>query len=237
MITTDRETFQAFGVLGFDPKLPVDLVDAAVEQTLPRYRRDAQQRPTWRLLDGWCYCPAVKAIALWPAVLEMLHELHGRAARAFQTLNFPVGTQQRPHSDTIHFDTEPPALMAGVWVALEDVDMSNGPLVYFPGSHKLPIWSMQDAGAQLCTEDDMSGYKTYEAFIGEQLQLHGITSRVATMAKGEAIVWAANLIHGGGTILDPARSRHSQVTHYYLDGAKSYTSKISGGRKAPTWII
>jgi ectoine hydroxylase-related dioxygenase (phytanoyl-CoA dioxygenase family) len=28
--------------------------------------------------------------------------------------------------------------MCGVWIALEDVDERNGPLVYLPGSHKLP---------------------------------------------------------------------------------------------------
>ena len=32
----------------------------------------------------------------------------------------------------------PEGFMCGVWVALEDMDMENGPLVYYPGSHKLP---------------------------------------------------------------------------------------------------
>ena len=32
----------------------------------------------------------------------------------------------------------PEGFMCGVWVALEDMDMDNGPLVYYPGSHQLP---------------------------------------------------------------------------------------------------
>ena len=64
----------------------------------------------------------------------------------FQTLNFPVGTSQYPHSDSIHFHTIPAGFMVGVWVALENIDAENGPLVYYPGSHKLPYFSMQDLG-------------------------------------------------------------------------------------------
>lgn len=30
--------------------------------------------------------------------------------------------------------------MCGVWVALEDVGPDQGPLVYYPGSHRWPIY-------------------------------------------------------------------------------------------------
>ena len=36
--------------------------------------------------------------------------------------------------------------MCGVWVALEDVTEGSGPLDYLPGSHKLPVLTMQAAG-------------------------------------------------------------------------------------------
>jgi ectoine hydroxylase-related dioxygenase (phytanoyl-CoA dioxygenase family) len=55
-------------------------------------------------------------------VLGLLGVLYGREPRPFQTLNFKVGTQQRPHSDQVDFNTEPPGLMCGVWVAMEDID-------------------------------------------------------------------------------------------------------------------
>ena len=59
---------------------------------------------------------------------------YGREPLPFQTLNFRVGTQQEPHSDAFHFNSDPPGFMCGVWVALEDIDEASGPLVYFPGS-------------------------------------------------------------------------------------------------------
>jgi hypothetical protein len=49
-----------------------------------------------------------------------------------------------------------------------------------------------------------------------------LEKRVAIMKRGEAIIWAANLYHGGEPILEPGRSRHSQVTHYYFDGCSYY---------------
>jgi hypothetical protein len=35
------------------------------------------------------------------------------------------------------------------------------------------------------------------------------------LRRGLAVVWAANLLHGGSPIHDPTRTRGSQVTHYY----------------------
>lgn len=41
--------------------------------------------------------------------------------------------------------------------------------------------------------------------------------------KGQALIWAANLLHGGERHLDPDRTRWSQVTHYYFEDCLYYT--------------
>ena len=56
----------------------------------------------------------------------------------FQTINFLQGSQQRAHSDSIHMTTYPLGYLIAAWIALEDVSAENGPLFYYPGSHKLP---------------------------------------------------------------------------------------------------
>ena len=89
-------------------------------------------------MDAWKISDAARGVALAPAVLAALDQLYGRTPRPFQTLNFPIGTQQPAHSDSMFFSASPPKFMCGVWIALEDMDTENGPLVYYPGSHKLP---------------------------------------------------------------------------------------------------
>lgn len=105
----------------FDPKFPI------------KTYRDEN-----RVQDFWKVSEPTKELACYPKVLETLEFLYDRPVIPFQTLTFRVGTQQRAHSDTIHFSSLPARYMCGVWVALEDITEENGPVFYYPGSHKLP---------------------------------------------------------------------------------------------------
>jgi hypothetical protein len=73
----------------------------------------------------------VRRIAGNPCIIELLSQLYGRPAFPFQTLNFPVGTEQPFHADAVHFSGVPERFMCGVWVALEDIGPEQG-LVYYP---------------------------------------------------------------------------------------------------------
>ena len=91
-----------------------------------------------RVPDAWTVSENVRKIATNRAILDLLSQLYGRRAFAFQTLNFAVGTQQHIHADLVHFCARPTHFMCGVWVALEDIRAEAGPLIYYPGSHKWP---------------------------------------------------------------------------------------------------
>ena len=99
-----------------------------------------------RLQDGWKFDEDVLSLATNATVLEILSTLYGRKAWPFQTLNFPLGTQQHYHSDAVHFSSVPERFMCGVWVALEDIGEEQGPLEYYPGSHAWPIYSNEHIG-------------------------------------------------------------------------------------------
>ena len=81
-----------------------------------------------RLQDLWEVIKEVKLIALNESILCLLEALFDRSPKPFQTLNFPVGTEQGVHSDAVHFNSDPFGLMYGVWVALEDIHQDQGPL-------------------------------------------------------------------------------------------------------------
>lgn len=176
-----------------------------------------------RLRDAWQYDANVLRLATNPAVLGLLQRLYGRRALPFQTLNFPVGTQQHFHSDTAHFNSCPERFMCGVWVALEDVDESNGPLLYFPGSHRWPIYGNEHLGICAARMDDAPTQASYEPMWRALVAAHGAKPATLHVKKGQAVIWAANLMHGGAPHLDPDRTRWTQVTHYFFDDCAYFT--------------
>jgi ectoine hydroxylase-related dioxygenase (phytanoyl-CoA dioxygenase family) len=234
-----RLEFERDGLITFDPQISQRVLDGAVADverpggTRRRLfkRRPAEEAPT-RVTDAWATSRHVRSIALAPRVLEVLRLLFGAQPHPFQTLNFKVGTQQRPHSDCVHFNTEPPGHMCGVWVALEDVDMNCGPLVYYPGSQRLPFASPNEVGITVAPGQAEPSYEDYvsryEPHIEQLVAREGLEPRYATLAKGQAVVWAANLLHGGSPVRVPGRTRRSQVTHYYFEGARLWSPMLSG---------
>ena len=210
------------GYLIFDPEIDDAVLDAAREGVQPLYGNELRKQDAWQTVS------AVRQIATAPKIMEMLRLLYRREPIPFQTLNFPVGTQQRTHSDSIHFNSVPQRFMCGVWVALEDVRDDNGPLHYYPGSHKLPFYDLIDMGlkgSEAQTVEEIYGgtYKQYEERLSEIIEAHGLKKATLNMPKGKAIIWSANLLHGGEKILTPGSTRHSQVTHYFFENCVYYT--------------
>src|SRR5215207_317009 len=110
-----REQFDRDGYFIIeDLGLPHEVFDAAAADFVPLLleEKDAE---VWgddgvfytshRIMDGWKISANIKAIATAPRVLRTLEELYGRKPLPFQTLNFKMPTQQRAHSDTIHFNS------------------------------------------------------------------------------------------------------------------------------------
>jgi hypothetical protein len=183
-----------------------------------------------RVQEAWRVSPNVKALALAPKILSALQELYGRQPMPFQTLNFNVGSQQLPHSDAFHFNCEPRSYMCGTWVALEDIDLENGPVMYFPGSHKLKEATWDDVGFDAKESDYPSHGEyikerrlAYEHYVERVMQEQDYSEpQYATIRKGQVLIWASNLLHGGSPQKDPSRTRHSQVTHYFFEGTRSF---------------
>lgn len=220
------ETVRTFARDGFlrlriaDPDFD-RLADEAIRQV------DWSRSNGIRLQDAWQDVEAVRRLAALPEVLDLLELLYGRAPIPFQTLNFRVGTQQETHTDSIHFNSRPQRFMCGVWIALEPIDEHNGALHYYPGSHRLPVLDVNDIGLIADEGSIDANYATYVEMLQALIRTHGLTKRVAVVDRGEAIVWAANLYHGGEPILDPGRTRYSQVTHYYFEGCAYYAPLVS----------
>lgn len=166
-----------------------------------------------RITNAWVQLPQVRALAVEPALIDCASDALGGRAVAFQTLDFRVGTTQSPHADTIHFDTVPSGGVCAIWVALEDVGTDQGPVVVYPGSHRWPV----ETPASLGLDPNAFDVDAYEAAMRDRIAARGAQPASVTMRAGDAIVWVANLVHGGGPKLS-GTTRWSQVTHYVRAG-------------------
>lgn len=213
-LTIAAEDYRQMGYLVRDFGFSDSDLDAAAEFT--------RKIGGVRVQDAWLVNPAIARLATSPVVLAFLKDLYQREVFPFQTLNFPRGSQQDTHSDTWHFNSIPTGFMCGVWVALEDIHPDSGPLRYYPGSQKLPVFGDSDIPG---------GADNYVGHIARTVGAAGLPGETAPIRRGQAFIWAANLYHGGSRIADPARTRLSQVTHYYFRGCSYFTPLASGQGK------
>jgi hypothetical protein len=180
-----------------------------------------------RVQDAWRTDPDVKAIAANAEMLALLSKLYGREAFPFQTLNFPVGTEQHPHTDSVHFSSQPERFMCGVWLAFEDMHPDAGPLLYYPGTHKWPIVTNAMIGRRGWQSEAPSAQTPFEPVWRALVDTSGVQPETFLARKGQALIWAANLLHGGSRQNDKTRTRWSQVTHYYFKDCIYYTPAFS----------
>lgn len=142
---------------------------------------------------------------------------------AFQSINFFKGSEQKAHSDSIHMTTFPPGYLIAAWIALEDVDSTNGPLFYLSGSHKLPYLlndNYEHGGGKLLLGSE--AYEKYEIHLADEIKRSIYSEKEFHAKKGDVLIWHANLLHGGKAITDDARTRKSMVVHFYGEDVIKY---------------
>ncbi len=159
------------------------------------------------------------------ALLGSIRLLMEREPKSLQTIAAHKGSQQGLHSDSIHMTTYPLGYLTAAWIAFEDIHPDSGPLVFYPGSHRLPYVFSKDVGI---TEEEFKreGYgpyhAKYEPYIRALVERHGLEPHYFHAKKGDVLIWHANLIHGGSDRRDLRQSRKSVVCHFFVKNAFVY---------------
>ncbi len=156
-------------------------------------------------------------------LLELLNFTMGKKVIPFHTINFIEGSEQAAHSDFIHMTTEPKGYLIAAWIALENCDAGNGPLFFYPRSHRLPYVLSADypSGNTRWTIGAHSN-RRYEEKIAELVEEKGLQKKYFMAKKGDVLIWHANLIHGGEAIRTKGATRKSMVAHYFCEGVICY---------------
>ncbi|MBI1199335.1 MAG: phytanoyl-CoA dioxygenase [Phenylobacterium sp.] len=164
---------------------------------------------------------AVDEMLFDPKMSHIVSVLMGAEARPFQTIIGHKSSQQLEHSDSIHMSTWPQGYLAANWIAFEDVHADSGPLVYYPGSHRLPYLMSEDLG--IPAAQNYEAYNSvYEPAIQAQIAEHGLKPAYFLPRKGDVLLWHANLLHGGSKVRDVQLTRKALVCHFFAKGCVCY---------------
>lgn len=217
-------TKNGFAILkGFFTPQQVTAVNQDIEQLLAAGKVKFENKDD-RIMFAVQHSNLLKKLGNDKQLTTVLNYLLDGEAVLFQSINFTKqGSQQKTHSDTIHMTTYPLGGLLGVWIALEDIELDNGPLHYYPTSHKLPYF-LNEAFDNVGTKYFLGGknYKDYENMIEEKVKKYGLKKQVFTAQKGDVLIWHANLLHGGEAHQNPAKTRKSMVFHYFKKDSICY---------------
>jgi ectoine hydroxylase-related dioxygenase (phytanoyl-CoA dioxygenase family) len=213
-----NEKYDKDGYLIIKSVIDNDTIDKIVDEI---YEQHPENKNSERITNAWENYDIIGYLAFNKKIMKILTKLYNRKPIPFQTLNFYLGTEQKIHSDQIHFCSYPIGYMCGVWIALEDISIDSGPLIYYPESHKLPFYSMQRL------KIDIGNYAEYENKIETKFQKFGLPPKYGTIKKGDIIIWHSNLMHGGSKRNNPDITRKSIVIHYFFENCDYWTPLTS----------
>ena len=198
-----------------------------------------------RIFELWKESDSIAKLCVNKKVMDVLEVLYNREPYPFSTINFIKGSNQPLHSDVIHFHSNPPLWMCGVWIAFEDVDETNGSLSLVPGSHKWNYMEYEDLN--LPNPDDVENgqevlYREYEHFLSQLIKEKKAEPYTAKLKKAQSLIWSANMLHGGCNVegvTDFSKTRLTQAQHYFFKGCDEYYhpmfSKKYKGQYATKW--
>ena len=177
--------------------------------------RDVVESRFMRLIDYYVNSTLAREAAFCPKITRFLRLIFERGVMAFQSLSFTVGSQQHMHQDGAYVVLSEPIQFAASWIALQDVEEGTGELEYFPGSHRWPDFLFSGEFKHWKpARDGQEQLHAYYAYLYEVAEKRGVQPQRFLPKKGDALIWAADLAHGGSRITKPEATRRSLVTHY-----------------------
>lgn len=189
---------------------------------------DEIEGPHVRVIDFHNQSVAAKTIILHPTIVEFIGHLFRDTVVAMQTLTYWRSSEQHSHQDFAYVVANIPSHLCATWVALEDVDAGAGPLEYFPGSHRLPMFDF--GNGMFATTESTRNEIEFRDFLEHECAARGIEPVSFTPRKGDVLFWHAALVHRGGQVRDRALTRKSLVSHYSTATAYPWHRRAMGRR-------
>jgi phytanoyl-CoA hydroxylase len=165
-----------------------------------------------KVLDVHATVRSARDATFAPKLGRFLELVFRAKAVAFQTLYLERGSEQGVHQGTAFVYVEPPLDFAASWIALEDIQEGSGELEYYPGSHRLSHTLFGAKQTKAFDQSDPIAGRCAD-YLHEKCASAGLAIERFRPKKGDAPVWAADLVLGGAA-RKLMTTRRSLVTHY-----------------------
>lgn len=136
------------------------------------------------------------------------------------------GSEESLHIDTGPLTLTEPMSLTASWIALEDVREGAGALQFIPGSHRMPEVLCENKSKG--HNGNMTAYYEVLQTTLKNCEAAGLSTEHFMARKGDVLIWAADLMHGGAKIADPSLTRKSLVCHYMPYGVQPTFYDFSG---------
>jgi ectoine hydroxylase-related dioxygenase (phytanoyl-CoA dioxygenase family) len=193
------------------PDVVVDDLFTSTRKKLCRVSDADRRNHIFKVNDLYLCEPVMRETALHSRLAAILQRLIGDTPVLCNTLSFTRGSQQPEHIDSLYMTPRTPNHLAATWIALEDCHPDAGPLFYYPGSHRIPLYLFSD-GSHHWIQDEGDAWTKY---ILGKLSVGNYQRESFAAKRGDVFIWHANLVHGGSAINDESRTRRSLVSHYF----------------------
>jgi len=164
-----------------------------------------------KFLDGYAASEKIRKVIMSRQVVRFLNIIFDRPAMAFQGLYFETGSQQVLHQDSAYVRLNRPMELAASWLAMEDIKPESGELEYYVGSHRIKEYIFQGNSKWLPFNSDEN--PIFHRYVEEECKRSNLKRARFLPKKGDALIWHADLVHGGSKITQSA-TRRSFVTHW-----------------------
>jgi hypothetical protein len=189
----------------------VDLLDTGERSLLGLLTPQEIATRRMKINDLYLDMPEVRELALSERIAPILEQLLGQSPALCNSLYFEKGSQQPPHVDALYMTPKSPEHLIAIWVALEDAHVDAGQLEYYPGSHKIEQMIFSNGTRHFIPEE----MPKWHAHMDAEVERRSLEKQTFSAKKGDVLIWHSNLLHGGGPIADPTRTRKSLVFHYF----------------------
>lgn len=168
-----------------------------------------------RAVDAFVAAPEALELFKSPSLIDFLHAIFDEDPLLFQSLSFYEGSGQGLHQDTAYVVVDRPLELVACWIALEDVRVGSGELMYVPGSHRFPDFDFGDSRKHWDPDRDGDGPHTqWSMWLKEEAGRRNLKPQTFLAKKGDIFIWHADLAHGGSPVADPTLTRQSLVGHF-----------------------